>query len=183
MAGRSVAVRSWQQILPEVASYIRLDRGTNLVFQCLLIFLILFTIFNTLLMSVLERRREFGVLLALGTEPGRLRLQIFFESVFLGLLGCGAGLICGGLISWLVHVHGIDMSAMLGEGVNVSGFALTSKMHTKVSGRYFVRGRGHSFYGHLDSEPVADEAGDTDCRGRGITIGGGGDCHCQNVPA
>ena len=130
---QTAVVLPWQLVMPDVASYIKLDRGSNIVFQGILIFLILFTIFNTILMSVLERQREFAMLLALGTDPTQIKLQILLESAFLGLVGCLAGLTLGGLSVYLGHVYGIDLSSVMGEGVSISGFALTSKMHTKIS--------------------------------------------------
>ncbi len=145
VTGRPIAVLPWQEVLPEVASYIKMDKGSNWVFQGILIFLILFTIFNTILMSVLERQREFAMLLALGTEPGQLRLQIFMESVFLGLIGCLVGLIFGGLTTYLGHVYGIDMSALMGESISISGFALTTKMYTKISAGIFFGSAGIVF--------------------------------------
>ncbi|MGD8371862.1 MAG: ABC transporter permease, partial [Syntrophobacterales bacterium] len=81
-----IAVLPWQTVIPEIASYIKLDKGSNLIFQAILVFLILFTILNTILMSVLEREREFAILLALGTKPDQLRLQILLESFYLGLI-------------------------------------------------------------------------------------------------
>ena len=123
----------WQEVLPDVASYIKMDKGSNFVFQGILIFLILFTIFNTILMSVLERKREFAMLLALGTQPGSLRLQILAESVFMGLIGCCLGMLLGGLAAYLVNRYGIDMSSFMGESFNISGFAMTTKLHTKMS--------------------------------------------------
>jgi len=133
--GQKIVVLPWQEVLPEVASYIKMDRGSNYVFQGILIFLILFTIFNTILMSVIERKREFAMLLALGTDPGKLRLQIFTESFFIGIIGCGVGLLFGGITAYLGHVYGIDMSALMGESVSISGFAVTTKMYTKLSAR------------------------------------------------
>jgi putative ABC transport system permease protein len=130
---RPVSVLSWQEVMPDVAAYIKMDKGSNLIFQGILIFLILFTIFNTLSMSVLERQREFAMLMAVGTTPGRLRLQVFTETVFLGMIGCGVGLLLGGLAVIYGHFHGIDLSAIMGESVNISGFSLSSKMHTKLS--------------------------------------------------
>ncbi len=133
MVHRPVVVLPWQLVMPDLASYIQLDKGANVIFQGILIFLILFTIFNTLLMSVLERQREFAVLLAVGTRPGQLRRQIFLESLFIALVGSAVGLALGALFSWLGHAYGIDLSAVMGESVSISGFALTSKMHTKIS--------------------------------------------------
>jgi ABC-type lipoprotein release transport system permease subunit len=128
---QDIAVLPWQEVIPEIASYIKLDRGSNLIFQAILVFLILFTIFNTILMSVLERQREFAVLLALGTKPLLLRLQIFMESVYLGLIGCALGLVVGGLAAWAVQVWGIDLRSLLKEGFSISGFAVSTKMHAR----------------------------------------------------
>ena len=117
VAEQDIAVLPWQEVIPEIASYIKLDKGSNLIFQAILIFLILFTIFNTILMSVLEREREFAVLLALGTKPVQLRLQILMESAYLGLIGCALGLLVGGLAAWAAQVWGIDLRSLLGRGV------------------------------------------------------------------
>jgi ABC-type lipoprotein release transport system permease subunit len=133
VAEQNIAVLPWQQVIPEIASYIKLDKGSNLIFQAILVFLILFTIFNTILMSVLEREREFAVLLALGTKPIQLRLQILMESVYLGLIGCVLGLLVGGLAAWAAQVWGIDLRSLLEEGFTISGFAVSAKMHARVT--------------------------------------------------
>jgi ABC-type lipoprotein release transport system permease subunit len=133
VAGQNIAVLPWQEVIPEIASYIKLDRGSNLIFQAILVFLILFTIFNTIFMSVLERQREFAVLLALGTKPLLLRLQILMESVYLGLIGCALGLFIGGLAAWAVQIWGIDLRSLLKEGFTISGFAVSTKIHARVT--------------------------------------------------
>ncbi len=133
VADQDIAVLPWQEVIPEIASYIKLDKGSNLIFQAILIFLILFTIFNTILMSVLEREREFAVLLALGTKPVQLRLQILMESAYLGLIGCALGLLVGGLAAWAAQVWGIDLRSLLEEGFTISGFAVSAKMHARVT--------------------------------------------------
>jgi ABC-type lipoprotein release transport system permease subunit len=133
VSGLSIAVHPWQQVLPEVASYIKLDRGSNIIFQALLVFLILFTIFNTLLMSVLERQREFAVLLAIGTKPSHLRFQILVESAYLGMIGCALGLFVGGLAAWVVQTWGIDLASLLEEGFTISGFAVSTKLYAQLT--------------------------------------------------
>jgi ABC-type lipoprotein release transport system permease subunit len=133
VAEQDIAVLPWQEVIPEIASYIKLDKGSNWIFQAILVFLILFTIFNTILMSVLEREREFAVLLALGTKPVQLRLQILMESAYLGLIGCALGLLVGGLAAWAAQVWGIDLRSLLEEGFTISGFAISAKMHARVT--------------------------------------------------
>jgi len=145
VAEHNIAVLPWQEVIPEIASYIKLDRGSNWIFQAILVFLILFTIFNTILMSVLERQREFAVLLALGTKPLLLRLQILMESVYLGLIGCALGLAVGGLAAWAVQVWGIDLRSLLEEGFTISGFAVSTKMHARVTIRLLLGAGGLVF--------------------------------------
>jgi len=130
---RQVVVRGWDEVMPELASYIRVDGGSNYVLQVILLVLIFFTIFNTLLMSVLERRREFAVLLALGTPPARLRLQILAESALIGLLGCLVGLSLGAAVAGYYQVHGLDLRSLMPEGATISGFAMSLRVHPRLT--------------------------------------------------
>jgi ABC-type lipoprotein release transport system permease subunit len=122
LAGSAVAVRGWQEIMPDVASYIRIGMAWGLLYQSLLLCLILFSVFTTLVVSVMERKREFAVLLALGTPPRLLRLQVFAETALLGLLGCTLGLALGGACAYAAQVHGIDLRRLLPEGMSLSGY-------------------------------------------------------------
>jgi ABC-type lipoprotein release transport system permease subunit len=131
--GKNVAVLPWQDILPEVASYIRLDRTSNWVFQGLLFVIILFTILNTFLMSVIEREHEFAVLLALGTPRIQLKGQLLMESLYIGCLGCLTGIVLGGASSLALQIWGLDMSFLMPEGVTVSGFAISTTIHAHLT--------------------------------------------------
>jgi len=131
--GNSAKAYPWQEIMPELASYIRVDKGSNIIFQFILMFLILFTIFNTILMSVLERQKEFAVLLAVGTKPGLLRRQLILESLFIGLIGTCMGLLIGGLASYALQVYGLDVTKIYGEGVSISGFAVSPIVHARIT--------------------------------------------------
>jgi ABC-type lipoprotein release transport system permease subunit len=128
-----LAVRPWQEVLPELAAFIRLDRTSDWTFQGLLIVIVFFTIFNTLLMSVLERRREFAVLLAIGTTPRQVAGQILLESLLLAVLGVATGLAIGGAAAGWVQVRGLDLTLFLEKGMTVSGFALSSRLHARVT--------------------------------------------------
>ncbi len=128
-----VSVLSWQEVQPEVASYIRLDRGSNWVFQAMLIVLVLFTIFNTMLMSVLDRQREFAMLLALGTRPREIRLQVLWETVDLAILGCVLGMAIGGAAAWAMQVWGLDLRRFYHQGVTISGFAIDPVLHARLT--------------------------------------------------
>jgi ABC-type lipoprotein release transport system permease subunit len=133
LAGRDVAVRPWQEIMPDLAGFMTVDKGFNYVFQMIIMFIIGFTILNTILMSVLERTREFATLMAIGTSPLRLRLQVAVESLFLGLLGTGFGLLIGGGISWYFQVHGIDFSGIYSDDTTIVGYAIDPLIKNHVS--------------------------------------------------
>ncbi|HXK62448.1 MAG TPA: ABC transporter permease, partial [Acidobacteriota bacterium] len=64
-------VLSWQELMPELRDFIRIDDGGNYVFNAMFFLIISFLVANTLLMSVLERRREFALLDAIGFTPAR----------------------------------------------------------------------------------------------------------------
>lgn len=130
---QGLEVYPWPDIIPEVAAYIKLDGGSNKVFQAILLFLILFTIFNTILMSVLERGREFAVLLALGTRPWLMRLQLMCEAALIGLLGCVFGALVGGSLSYLLQVKGFDIRHLYSGEVAISGFAINPVIHSRLT--------------------------------------------------
>ena len=119
-----ILLLGWEEIQPALATYIRTDRGSLLFFAAILIALTLFTIFNTVLMSVLERRREFAVQLAVGVDRRDLAVQILIEAAILGLLGCAAGAVIGAA-SLAYFGDGIDMLALMGgTELSVASFAI-----------------------------------------------------------
>lgn len=134
-SGQTLAVRPWQEELPELAAFIRIDRTSDFVFHALLLALVLFTIFNTLLMSVLEREREFAVLLAIGTSPADVRGQVLLESAYIGVLGCVLGLVVGGTGAGLVQVYGLDLTRFYHQGLTISGLAVSTTLHARVTAR------------------------------------------------
>jgi len=125
----TIRVLPWEAVQPELSSFIKIDRGGNWIMQSVLIFLTLFTIWNTVLMSVMERKREFAMMLAIGTPVGRIRSQVMVESTFVAVLGsalgCGLG---GGLALYLGHV-GLDIFGAVEGGMNVAGFGLTGAVY------------------------------------------------------
>ena len=81
---------------------IDLKYATSMLFYASLVLVVAFIILNTLLMSVLERTREFGMLLALGMRPGQIGAMVWIELLGLALIGCAIGMaIGGGVTLWL----------------------------------------------------------------------------------
>ena len=125
LAKKNSVFLSWQKIMPDVATTIRMDRTAISSFMIMLVVIVLFTMFSTILMSTLERKREFASLLAIGTQQKELKIQIFIETIFFGLIACPLGSLLGiGFAKW---AEGYDMMNVVGgksEDMSVGGFGM-----------------------------------------------------------
>jgi ABC-type lipoprotein release transport system permease subunit len=127
-----VVVLPWKDSLPQVWGLIQVDKVGRHLILLVLSLMIAMGVLNTSLMSVIERRREFGVMLALGLSPWDLIRLVLTEALLTGLVGLSAG----GLVSspwiWYLQAHGIDLRAMVkgnGNGVEVNGAMLKPIFH------------------------------------------------------
>jgi ABC-type lipoprotein release transport system permease subunit len=109
IADRGLDVRSWQELEPGLNAAISLDLGTSMLWYASLVIVVVFIILNTLLMSVLERTREFGVLLAIGMRPGALGAMIWLELGMLALVGLAAGIVIGGAVTLIIAHYGLEL--------------------------------------------------------------------------
>ncbi len=127
LARPELDVRNWKEALPELSAMIQVDRASGDVMMAIIGLIVAFGVLNTLLMSVLERTREFGVMLALGMQPRQLGRLVLAEGLAVGLLGAGLGLLLGLALSYhAVHV-GIDYEALTGtSGLEMEGLVLDS---------------------------------------------------------
>lgn len=103
-------VLAWSEILPEVGQMIGYIRVMARIIVGIVFIVVALGVMNTLLMSVMERTREFGIMLAMGTSPGAITRLVLYESLVLAVIGVLAGLLVGGaLVIWL-GVTGIDLT-------------------------------------------------------------------------
>jgi ABC-type lipoprotein release transport system permease subunit len=122
--------RGWGDLEPETRSMIEMKIGTSLLIYFVLVSVVAFIILNTLLMSVLERTREFGTLLALGMRSQAIGTMVWLELLGLAVAGCLLGLaIGGGLAVWFAHV-GISLG---GLGAAMAQYGLPSKLYPSVT--------------------------------------------------
>jgi ABC-type antimicrobial peptide transport system permease subunit len=80
-------------------------------------------------MAIFERTREFGVMMAIGTTPGRLTKILLIESMTMALVGVVAGILAGSMITIYFQSHGIDFS---GASDLLSQFGITGRMYPKL---------------------------------------------------
>ncbi|RMH00436.1 MAG: ABC transporter permease [Deltaproteobacteria bacterium] len=127
------AVLPWYEVQPDLAAYIQLDSSGLVVFEVLLLLLIAAGVFNTLLVSVMERTREFGIMMAVGHRPADVFRLVVLESVVLSVMGLVAGALVTILPYWYLHTYGFDMSSLLGvDSFDVTGVAVDPIMRANI---------------------------------------------------
>jgi ABC-type lipoprotein release transport system permease subunit len=127
---KSLTVLDWEELMPGLRQSIEMDLISGIIFYLLLVLVIAFSILNTFLMAIFERTREFGVLMAIGTTPGRLTKVLLIESMTMTLVGIVAGIIIGGLITLYFQSNGIDFS---GASDLLGQFGISGRMYPKLS--------------------------------------------------
>ncbi len=103
-------VLPWQDVSPIMEQWIEFDNAFIWIIVIVVMIVVAIGILNTVLMGVLERTREFGILLALGTNHKQIVAMITWESLFLGLIGSLAGLIIGSGLTLYFSKSGINLS-------------------------------------------------------------------------
>ncbi len=98
-AGGQLQVLDWERLIPGLKQLIQADKLNGWFIYGALILVVTLSITNTFLMAVLERTREFGILLALGMSPLRIARLVMLESLLLILVGLAIGLLLGGLVT------------------------------------------------------------------------------------
>ena len=96
----------WNDLQPGLQQAIQADLASAWFMYGVLVILVAFSVLNTQLMSVLERTREFGIIMSLGLTPGRLGRLVMLETTMIGLLGLGLGVFSGAVVTYWFTVNG-----------------------------------------------------------------------------
>ncbi len=127
---QDLEVLHWRDAMPDLFGLVQLDRGMGNVMQIVLAVIVAFGVLNALTMSVLERTRQLGVMMALGTTPRQLAAMVLIEGSLLGLGGAFFGLLAGLAISLPLVVLGFDYALILGsQGMETGGILMDSVVH------------------------------------------------------
>ncbi len=114
-------VLNWQELSPEM-SYMTESMDLYMyIFIIIILLALLFGIINTMLMVVMERTKEIGMLMAIGMRKGRIFRMIVVESILLSLVGGILGIIAGAAVATFRSNHPIDLS-MWAAGYEALGY-------------------------------------------------------------
>ncbi len=108
--GSDYEVLSYKDLLPMLIYQIEIYKETMWILNVIIGLALIFGIINSMLMSVFERIREFGVLMSIGMKNSRIYLMIMTEAFIIGVVGTIAGVIFGLLLEIPLAHTGINLS-------------------------------------------------------------------------
>ncbi len=129
--GSNVEVLTWYQVEPFLLQFIQLDDAFFYIIVIIFFVVISIGILNTIMMSVFERVREFGVMMALGTKPRQIVKMVVEEAFVLALVGAVIGSAIGISASLYFAHHGMNLSAWA-EGAAALGMT-SSMVYTRLT--------------------------------------------------
>ncbi|MGB0467482.1 MAG: ABC transporter permease [Pontibacterium sp.] len=132
-----LAFRDWKQLQPGLLHAIKLDISSAVMMYVILILVICFSLMNAMLMSVLERSREFGMVMALGVRPMILGRILWLENLMITLLGIMAGLVIGAVVTLYYQSAGIHFS---GAEEVFARYGLSSTIYPELSALTLLSG-------------------------------------------
>ncbi|NLR58169.1 ABC transporter permease [Chitinophaga polysaccharea] len=130
--GQAFEVMTWEEMIPEVKQHIQTDSSNMKYVQGILYLLICFGIFGTLLMMMVERRFEMGMLVSIGMKKSMLIVLLLYESVFTVFVGCLLGIIASIPLVYYLNRHPIRIGGETAKAYERFGFEAIFPASTEV---------------------------------------------------
>jgi ABC-type lipoprotein release transport system permease subunit len=118
-----VQVRPWQELAPELADYVQFNRRVTFFLFFIFFLSAAIGIVNTMLMAIIERTREFGMLMAVGMRPVQVVGLIVAEAASLAGASLVLGAALGAPFLWYLQAHGLKLSGS-GDAVSLAGIVV-----------------------------------------------------------
>jgi len=136
--GAGLKATEWGKLLPEMQEAIAASDVSRLIIVIILYFATGLGILNTFFMSVLERTREFGILMALGMRPWRVRAMVLIETLAMGGVSLTLGLALGLALSLYMALVGIDLSETI-TPITYAGGTIPPRLRVVLEpGNFFI---------------------------------------------
>lgn len=120
----ALEILPWRELAPELSGVIEQSAVVGMIALLIVFVAAAAGVANTMLMATFERRRELGVLLSLGTMPGRLVRMILLEAVMLGFLGVLIGSVLGAILVFYQGQTGISLAMGAEKATDIAVFGL-----------------------------------------------------------
>ncbi len=128
-------VETWKALYPVLVQMQDMMVIFNSITFAIVMLVVLIGIFGVMLVSILERTREFGILIALGTPQAQLRLQVVIEALVLGILGFLAGAASSYAALWYLVHFGLDLREY---AAGLEAFGYNAVVFADIKLRYFT---------------------------------------------
>ena len=129
----------WPETSPDLYSALKLDDGGDWAFHVILFAIVALAILNAIFISVLHRKRELGLLRALGLSGRETGLVVYIEGILLtvasGIVGVGLGLV----VVSVFFRDGLDMTGLMPEDLNFGGIAFDPVMVPVIEAKHVVQ--------------------------------------------
>lgn len=112
---------TWRETSPELDAAVRVDNLGGYLFNGILMAIVALAVLEALLVAVLHRQREFGLLHAIGLSARETSLVVLAEGLLLAVASGGAGMAIGLGVTAVLHRTGLDLTAVFGSDLSVSG--------------------------------------------------------------
>ncbi len=129
---KNANVNTWKELAPDAGMMADFMNIYYYIIMGIIFFALAFGIINTMLMSILERIKELGMLMAIGMTKGRVFSMIMLETIFLTLTGSVIGMVIGWVLIKITGKIGINFSSVA-EGFEAMGYAAISYPDIEVS--------------------------------------------------
>ena len=127
-AEMSALIQTWREAKPAVSQLMDTQRSSAYVMLAIVLVLAALGVLNTMLMSIYERTRELGVMLAVGVKPSTIRALVIVEALYLATIAALVGVALGAALDALLIHYGLDFS-IDGEGLSYGGVRLSPRLY------------------------------------------------------
>ncbi|MHA8064300.1 ABC transporter permease [Aquirufa aurantiipilula] len=122
---KNLAIETWKELSPETDLMVSAVDITSYIIMGIILFALAFGIINTMLMAILERTREIGMMMALGMNKVKLFFLVLLETTFLTIGGVPIGYSSAWLLNTYLHKSGLNWKSMGEEMMRSFGFSST----------------------------------------------------------
>ena len=129
-------VRTYRQISPDLELYESQIKNTSLIYMVIIMLALVFGIINTMLMTVLERYQELGMLMAIGMNKTRVFFMIVFETIMLCMVAVPIGLMIGFLTTEILGETGVNLTAF---SKGLRQFGMASYLYPEVTIEVYIQ--------------------------------------------
>ena len=120
-----IQVYSWDELNESLYMLVQVNDAGNVIISSILYFVISFGLFGTILMMLAERKKEFGMLIAIGMKKSKLAYVVYLENFLMGVIGTVLGFLIAIPLVYYFNKTPIDLTGQMADDIEKYGFEPT----------------------------------------------------------